>query len=80
MMDKLHLLEQKIDTLIQTLTSVKEENAQLKANNESMGKELSDLKKEYDLIKLSENDKNEKMKTSLTRILSRLDELEQIAS
>ena len=80
MLEKLELLEQKIDSLIQALADVKAENETLKTANETLEKQFSDLQKEYEQVKLTENDQTEKMKTSLTRILNRLNELEQIAS
>ena len=77
---KLDLLTEKIELLITKMETIQAENRQLKEDKKSLFAELQTYKRDYESIKLSSTDKNEVVKTKLTTILNRLDQLEEIAS
>jgi len=79
MADKLELLAQKVDQVIDRLESVTEENKNLKKANRELTRELARLRKEYDGLKVSLADKSDTVKTKLTGILDRLDQLQAMA-
>ncbi len=77
---KLDLLTEKIELLITKLENTQAENKRLKEENSTLSTDLQAYKQDYETLKLSSTDKNEVVKTKLTTILSRLDQLEEIAS
>lgn len=77
---KLDLLTEKIELLITKLETIQAENKQLKEDNSVLSADLQTYKSDYDNLKLSSTDKNEVVKTKLTTILNRLNQLEELAS
>lgn len=80
MLEKLTLLEEKIEALVSRVERLQKENIELKDKNNVLDEQLATIQKEYEQLKVSDNDRSEKVKTKLTLILNRLNELEQIAS
>ncbi|MFQ5452769.1 MAG: hypothetical protein ACE5D6_01105 [Candidatus Zixiibacteriota bacterium] len=78
MEEKLNLLSQKIDQFISSLNNLKEENLLLKKENKSLKSEIGKFKKEYNNIKLNSSDKSDEIKTKLSGILNRLEQLEEL--
>ncbi len=77
---KLDILSEKIELLITKLETLQTENKQLKEDNNRLSADIQTYKHDYEALKLSSTDKNEVVKTKLTTILNRLDQLEELAS
>lgn len=79
-MKKLDILAEKIEQMINKLEKLEKENSELVSENSRLKNDLHCYKKEYDSLKLNNTDKTESVKTKLTTILNRLEQLEEIAS
>lgn len=79
-MNKLDILAEKIEQMITKLEKLEKENSELLAENSKLKNDLHVYRKEYDSFKLNNVDKTESVKTKLTTILNRLEQLEEIAS
>ncbi len=79
MNDKLDLLASKIERVVERLEAMTVENRSLKQQNKSLSDELNQLRKDFDVLKLSSADRSENARTKLTNILHRLDQLESVA-
>ncbi|MEW6413006.1 MAG: cell division protein ZapB [Candidatus Zixiibacteriota bacterium] len=79
MNDKLDLLAEKIEKVVQRLEAMTVENRSLKQQNKSLTGELNQLRKDFDVLKLSAADQSENARTKLTSILHRLDQLESVS-
>ncbi len=77
---KFELLTEKIELLITKLETIQTENKELKEENNNLSAELQRYKRDYDSLKISSTDNNDRVKTKLTTILNRLDQLEELAS
>ena len=77
---KLNQLTEKIELLITKLEKLQAENKQLKEENQSLISQMNSHKTNFESLKLRSSDDNEKVKTKLTTILNRLDQLEELAS
>lgn len=80
MAEKLAILIEKVEKLLEMLDSFKKENLELKNNNSMLLKELTKVKKDNNSLKITAADKNDKVKTKLTGIVNRLEKLEELAS
>jgi regulator of replication initiation timing len=80
MSNKLNLLLDKIEDLIEKVETLQESNKTLKSENRQLKIELSKLSKANKNLKLGSSDKTDVLKTRLTGILNRLDQLEELAS
>ncbi|MBD3333737.1 cell division protein ZapB [candidate division GN15 bacterium] len=80
MNDKLEQLTHKIETVCSLVESLRKENSELKEANERYRTELESLKKEHEELQLKNADQSEAVRSRLSTVLNRLDELESMAS
>ena len=80
MEDKLEQLTQKIETVCSLVEMLRKENAELKETNEQQRTELEQLKKQHEELQLKSADQSEAVRSRLSTVLNRLDELESMAS
>jgi FtsZ-binding cell division protein ZapB len=78
MTDQINLLEEKVSQVLQRLTVLQSENSGVKQENSALKEQLSRLKQEFDKFRVEHNDQADAVKTRLTALLSRIEELEQI--
>jgi peptidoglycan hydrolase CwlO-like protein len=78
MTDKLLLLEEKVGKVLEKIEGLNSENTGLKTDNGKLQSELTGLQQEFRQLQLKMNDRDEGMKTTLARLLSRVEELEKI--
>ena len=78
MESKLQLLAKKVEKVIDPLDRLKRENATLKSENAGLKTELAGIQKEYNELKLGTADRSDSVKTKLTSVLNRLEELENL--
>jgi FtsZ-binding cell division protein ZapB len=76
--DKLELLEQKIEAVIERLERLRDENTELKSSNIGLKNELGSIRKQFDRAKLGQTDQSDAIKSKLVNILGRLTELEKL--
>lgn len=79
MEDKLNVLSGKLDQFIASYEQLKQQNVGLHEENDRLKEEVQKLRREYDALRTTESDRSEVLKTKLTSILSRLDQLENLA-
>lgn len=78
MADKLQMLEEKVGKVLEKIETLNSENSGLKTDNGKLQAELTGLQQEFRQLQLRVNDRDEGMKTTLARLLSRIEELEKI--
>jgi regulator of replication initiation timing len=78
MKSKSQLLAEKVDKVISLLDQLRRENTSLKAEKDHLKAELTKLRKSCDELKLGKADRTDAIKTKLTAVLGRLDELESL--
>ncbi|HWR82335.1 MAG TPA: cell division protein ZapB [Candidatus Deferrimicrobium sp.] len=76
--EKLDLLAKRVEQLVAVLQNVKQENLVLKQENAGLAAELAALKAECRELRLGRADRSEQVRTRLTAILGRLEELESL--
>ena len=79
MTDKINELVEKIDRVLVRLEEIKLENSELKAENRNLKNELSTTRKAYESIRLTDTDRDDKIRTKLVGIMERLNQLESMA-
>ncbi len=79
MEDKLNVLAGKLDQFIASYEQLRQLNLSLHQENAQLKDELQKIRREYDTLRASESDRSEAVRTKLTSILSRLDQLENLA-
>lgn len=80
MKEKLDQITKKIQLVAELLKRAKLENTDLKGNNESLRKELAKARRDLEQIGLSRMDQTDTVKTKLSSVLKKLEELEQYTS
>lgn len=80
MKEKLDQITKKIQLVAELLERAKLENTDLKGNNESLRKELAKARRDLEQIGLSRMDQTDTVKTKLSSVLKKLEELEQYTS
>ncbi len=80
MQDKLTLVEDKVDAVLKVVERIRAEKAILKDENSRFKSEIAMLQKQLTALKLAKSDKNDAVRTKLATVLSRVDELENLAS
>jgi regulator of replication initiation timing len=80
MSEKLEQLAQKVDLVLSRLEQVQAENRTLKLEKDNLKKELLQLRKEHEALLVQQNDRSEKVRSRLTVILDRLDQLETLSA
>jgi cell division septum initiation protein DivIVA len=75
----LNQLSGKLDQFIASYEQLKQQNLGLHQENEQLKEEMQKLRREYDALRTTESDRSEALRTKLTSILSRLDQLENLA-
>lgn len=80
MSEKLEQLAQKVDLVLSRLEQVQAENRTLKLEKDNLKKELLQLRKEHEAVLVQQNDRSEKVRSRLTVILNRLDQLETLSA
>ena len=78
MSDKITLLEEKVGQVLSRMDDLHEENISLKEQNAGLKGELAELQQAFKEFRLDHNDRTEQVKTKLTSLLGRIEELEQI--
>lgn len=78
MRSKLQLLAEKVERALDLLGNLRQENASLKAENADIRAELAKMKKEYNELMLGSADRSDAVRTKLTAVLGRLEELESL--
>lgn len=80
MSKKLDKLIERVEKLIERVETLQDENSTIKKENRKIRSELMALQKDKKSLMLSATDQSDTVKTKLTRILNRLDQLEELAS
>ena len=80
MTDTLDQISQKVDQLLQVVKNLKVENSSLQGENQQLKAQLADAGKEHKSLSLKAADQSELVRSKLQSVLSRLDELEELAS
>lgn len=78
--EKLEQLLTKVERVGQLVDTLKTDNGQLRAENQTLKGDLSRLQKEMETIKLSSSDHSDAIKSKLGRVLERLEQLETISA
>ena len=78
MSDKIMLLEEKVSQVLSRLDGLQSENASLKEQNAGVKSELVELQQAFKQFQLEHNDRAEQVKSKLSTLLGRIEELEQI--
>lgn len=78
MSDKIALLEEKVGQVLSRMDGLQSENMSLKDQNSGLKGELAELQQAFKDFRLDHNDRAEQVKTKLTSLLGRIEELEQI--
>ncbi len=78
MSEKLELLERKVSQVLNRVDDLRAENDLLREANVDLKDKLVGLKRDFDALKLEQNDLADRVKTKLVSILSRVEELEKI--
>ena len=76
MVDKIALLEDRLDKLILLVEKLKEENAKYRARNSELQSELSKIRLEVNRLRVQENDQTQAIKEKLISISTYVTELE----
>ncbi len=76
--EKIKQLASQVDKLVAWLEQVRNENEQFRAENAELKTEIRQLRDEVFTLKQGKAERSQIVKTKLTSILDRLDELEQI--
>jgi len=76
--EKLQQLSLKVERLIKWLEQLRQDNKNLQAENAELKNELSKLRDDVFALKQTRADQSQIVKTRLSGILDRLEELEQI--
>ncbi|MDH3892649.1 MAG: cell division protein ZapB [candidate division Zixibacteria bacterium] len=79
MSDTLDQISQKVDQLLQVVKNLKTENATLQGENKQLKAQVADLSKDHKSLSLQAADQSEAVRSKLQLVLSRLDELEELA-
>ncbi len=79
-MDTLEKLEQKINTALNLVERLSEENKTLKTENRNLSSELEKAKAELGSSRIEKNEQADRIKGRLSSILDKLDQLEQVGS
>ena len=75
----MNVLAGKLDQFIASYEQLRQLNLSLHQENAQLKDELQKIRREYDTLRASESDRSEAVRTKLTSILSRLDQLENLA-
>ena len=78
MVTKLQLLIDKTEKLLAVFDQVRRENTTLMSENAKLKAELAKLHREFNQIKLGFTDQSGAIRTKLTSVLGRLEELESL--
>ncbi len=78
MADKITLLEERLDKLLQFVERLKEENAKHRVKNIELQSELSKLRLEVNKLRVQDNDQAQAIKEKLISIGSYVTELEAV--
>jgi len=78
--DKLNLIEDKVDAVLEIIDRVRAEKAILTEENSRLKTEIAQLQKQFSSLKLAKSDNNDAVRTKLATVLSRVEELESLAS
>ncbi|RKX27592.1 MAG: hypothetical protein DRP45_00720 [Candidatus Zixiibacteriota bacterium] len=78
MAEKFELLDRKVKQVLQQLDGLKDDNTILRKENRQLQTQLTELKSDFDNLKLNHNDQSELIKTKLISMLTRIEELEKI--
>ena len=78
--DSLSLVESKVEAVLALVEKIKQEKTALADENDQLKIELAQLRKQFSALKLQKTDQNDDVRSKLQLILSRVDELEAMAS
>ena len=78
MTEQLSQIEKKITNLLDKFDSLKGDNATLRLENKNLKEEVAKLSQDFNALKITQNDQANQVKTKLTSVLSRIEELEKI--
>ena len=78
MADKLKALEDKINQILERMEQIRKQNQELQDDNISLKADLVKARRALEALQLLENDRSEIIRTKLTSVLGRIDELESI--
>jgi hypothetical protein len=78
MAERLELLEQKVDAVLDLLEKLRSENAVLREENVRLEAELGVARRRLESLKLSDADRSIVVKEKLQLVLSRLEEIESL--
>jgi hypothetical protein len=79
MAEKLELLEEKIRHVVLKLETLKDDNTALRSQNAELKSQLGQVRQELEALKREHRDQTDAVRSKLTLVLSRVDELEKIS-
>lgn len=78
--DKLLLLEEKVSRVISRIENLKQANAELRDEKAELEGELASITRKLDKIHVGQNDRASLIKSKLSLVLQRIEELEKITT
>jgi FtsZ-binding cell division protein ZapB len=80
MADKISELEDRVGQVLKLVEQLRRENSNLKRQNKSGVEELSELRRRCHELEVANKDQTAAVKSRLTSVLSRIEELERLGS
>ena len=78
MSDQIRLLEEKVTQVLQKLAVLQSENSSVRQENGALREQLALMRQEFDRFRVEHNDQADAVRTRLTMLLTRIEELEQL--
>ncbi|MBD3403618.1 cell division protein ZapB [candidate division GN15 bacterium] len=78
MSDKLARIEDRVDKLLALVERLKDDNRRLREQNRGLKADMAELQREFDSLRLSQNDQAGAVRAKLSSVLNRIEELESM--
>lgn len=79
MNDKLTQIENRVEQVLSLVEELRVDNRKLREQNESLKAEMAELRREFDTLQLTHNDQTGAVRSRLTSVLNRIEELESLS-
>jgi FtsZ-binding cell division protein ZapB len=80
MAERYEKVEERVSRVLKLVTRLRDENGGLKRRNEALAHELAALKRKCQELEVASRDQTEAVKSRLTGVLTRIEELEHLSS
>jgi regulator of replication initiation timing len=80
MADKISELEDRVAQVLKLVEQLRKENGNLKRQNKEAASELTELRRRYHELSVDAKDKAATVRSRLTSVLNRIEELERLGS